>query len=137
MRPHRSTILKDHNVEFADRDTQRAFWLRYNGTRRRQPAALADVARQLLADERQGPAAARKLMQIDEAWRAVVPAHLAAESRVESLRGGRLTIRVASASTRYVLARNLARVIPDALRAKVPDIRIARIDYVIGSLNQS
>ena len=137
MSPRRTSILEVHGLQFADRDAQRAFWLRYNGTRRRQPAALADVARQLLADERQGPAAARKLMQVDDAWRSVVPPHLSAESRVESLRGGRLTIRVASAATRYVLARNLARTIPDALRAKLPDIRISRIDYIIGSLDQA
>jgi len=137
MPSRRTAILQNHGFQFADRDAQRAFWLRFNGNRRRQPAALADVARQLLADERQGPAAARKLMQVDEAWRTVVPSHLAAESRVESLRGGRLTIRVASAATRYVLARNLARTIPDALRAKLPDIRISRIDYVIGTLNES
>ena len=134
MSSRRTTILQDHGLQFADRDSQRAFWQRYNGNRRRQPAALADVARQLLADERQGPAAARKLMQVDEAWRSVVPPHLASESRVESLRGGRLTIRVASAATRYVLARNLARTIPDALRARLPDIRISRIDYIIGVL---
>ena len=136
MPPRRTNILEDHGLQFADRESQRAFWLRFNGNRRRQPAALADVARQLLADERQGPAAARKIMQVDEAWRAVVPPHLAAESRVESLRGGRLTIRVASAATRYVLARNLARTIPDALRARLPDIRISRIDYIIGALDQ-
>lgn len=134
MSQRRTSILEDHGLQFADRDSQRAFWIRFNGNRRRQPAALADVARQLLADERQGPAAARKLMQVDEAWRAVLPPHLAAQSRVEFLRGGRLTIRVASASTRYVLARNLARTIPDALRARLPDLRISRIDYIIGSL---
>jgi len=134
MPPRRTSILESHGLQFADRDSQRAFWMRFNGKRRRQPAALADIARQLLADERHGPAAARKLMLVDEAWRSVVPPHIAGESRVESLRGGRLTIRVASAATRYVLARNLARTIPDALRAKLPDIRISRIDYIIGAL---
>jgi len=135
MRHDRTRILKDNELQFADRDAQRMFWQRYNRSRRRPATALGDVAGQLLADERQGPAAARKLIKVDEAWRAVVPPHLAAESRVESLRGGRLTIRVASAATRYVLARNLARTIPDALRAQLRDIRISRIDYVIGNLD--
>jgi len=124
-------------MQFADRDAQRVFWQRFNRRGRRPAAALGDLTQQLLADERQGPAAARKLMQVDEAWRAVVPSHLASESRVESLRGGRLTIRVASAATRYVLARNLARTLPTALRAKLPDIRISRIDYIIGALSDS
>ena len=137
MRLDRSRILKDNELQFADRDARRMFWQKFNRKGRRPPASLGDVASQLLADERQGPAAARKLMLVDEAWRAIVPPHLAAESRVESLRGGRLTIRVASAATRYVLARNLARTLPDALRAKLPDVRVSKIDYVIGALSDS
>ena len=135
MPPRRTSILESHGLQFAGRDAQRAFWSQFNKNRRRQPAALSDIAQQLMADERMGPAAARKLAQVDEAWRSVVPPLIAAESRVESLRGGRLTIRVASAATRYVLARNLARTIPDALRARLPGIRISRIDYILGTLD--
>ena len=96
--------------------------------------AVARVTQPYRVAGRRSPPRAEVL---DEAWRAVVPPHLAAESRVESLRGGRLTIRVASAATRYVLARNLARTIPDALRARLPDIRISRIDYIVGALDNA
>ena len=132
MARDRIEILSANEMQHADRQTQRLFWQRYNLRRGRPAAALGVLADRLLADQRRGLPAAKRLGRVAEAWRAVVPDSLVAVSAVEAFRGGKVTVRVDGAATRFALSREIGETLLAALRGVLADLRIDRIDYVVG-----
>jgi hypothetical protein len=116
---------------------QRQFWARYNrrgGLRR--VSSLGEAVAGVVSED--AFRVARRLGGAEEAWLAVVPRGLAAKTHVESLRQGRLVVRVDSASTRYVLSRRLKPVLLEALNnhprlARTP---VRAIEYRIGRFDK-
>lgn len=132
MARDRVEILSANEMQHADRQAQRLFWQRYNLRRGRPAAALGTLADRLLADQRRGLPAAKRLGRVAEAWRTVVPDSLAAASAVEAYRGGKVTVRVDGAATRFALSREIGETLLAAMRGVLADLRIDRIDYVVG-----
>lgn len=133
MRRSRQEILAREELQAAPLLYQKQFWARYNSRRpTARVASLGDVVAGIVSEGALW--AAKRLGGAEEAWREVVPRNMAAKTRVESLRRGRLVVMVDSASTRYVLARRLSPVLVEALNkhpllARTP---VKTIEYRIG-----
>lgn len=111
---------------------QEAFWRRYNlnRTRRKPPAALGELVERACPDL--GQQNDTTLRRIESAWKRVLPAEYADASRAEGFQAGRLRVVVDSASTRYVLERQLGGVLKDAVNAVLGSAQVSRIEFRIG-----
>lgn len=128
----RRTILRSHQLEFAQPAVQELFWRRYNQAtwRRRLPASLQELLDLVTGDARLQPA--EPLDEATDAWRQVLPDEFKNSARVEGLSGGRLRVVVDSAATRFVLSRQLGQALIDGLNARIGSEAVRRIDYRIG-----
>ena len=125
------TILKQEGLIYAPARMKRAFWNTYNRRRFRPGARLGLLAAKIVSED--GLRAARRLALVRSAWQAVVPGEFAALSDVESLRGGRLVVRVDGKATQFVLSRRLGGTLVAAMNERLGNPRIDRIDYRVGS----
>jgi len=123
----RRAILAAHGLDLAPAACREFFWLGYNRRRRRQPRPFAELAGPALHEALR--AAESDLAQVRAVWRELLPARYAACTEVEQLAGGRVTVRVDSAATRYALGRRHGRALLEALRGQLPAIRITEIRY--------
>ncbi len=123
----RRAILSEHDLELAPAACRELFWLGYNRRRRRQPRPFADLVGPALDEALR--ANEGDLARVRALWHAALPAQYAGRTEVEQLAGGRVTIRVDSAATRYALGRRHGRALLEALRAQLPGISITEIRY--------
>jgi hypothetical protein len=125
--PNRQEILEEHGLFGAPAWRQQAFWRTYNlQRRRRSTGALGDLAAKAVSDQALGRA--RLLGRVRSAWQTVLPPQYAARCEVESFRRGRLLVAVDSATTKYVLSRQLG----EALRTLMNDYLGASLVHSIG-----
>ncbi|MBN2562377.1 MAG: DUF721 domain-containing protein [Phycisphaerae bacterium] len=130
----RRAILEDHDVLAAPAWRQDLFWRSYNRKGWRGAAKLADLASAALSEGTLR--SARRLEQLAEAWRSVVPMGYERSSRVEGFSHGRLVVLVDSAATRYVLSRQVGRALVAALNGYLREARVRAIEYRVGSLGR-
>ncbi len=124
-------ILKQEGLIYAPARLKRAFWTTHNRRRFGPAARLGLLAAKVVSED--GLRAARRLALVRSAWQAVVPREFAALSDVESLRGGRLVVRVDGKATQFVLSRRLGGTLIAAMNERLGNPRIDRIDYRVGS----
>lgn len=127
----RIAILKKEGLIYAPNSLKRAFWSRQNWRRSRPIKPLGVLAAKIVSDD--GLRAARRLALVRSVWEAVVPREFAALCDVESLRGGRLLVRVDGKATQFVLSRSLGATLASAMNERLGNPRIDRIDYRVGS----
>ncbi len=131
QRRQRRAILEEHGLFEAPVHCKRAFWQGYNLRRRRPAAKLGELATELLSgDSSRLP---RRLGELTDLWRAVVPADCKGRSRVEVFSRGRLIVIVDSAATKYFLGRQLGGALLVSLNDRLGGAVVKRIDYRIGS----
>lgn len=127
LRPTRRQISEDHGLQYAPAAWRRQFWLRYNSRPRRAPETLGGLLGHVLSPE--ALADARRLSAIRAAWEVVLPDGFRERTHVAALRGGRLTIHVDSAATKFALSRQTGDALRTALNDALTDGRIDRIEF--------
>lgn len=128
----RRMILDAHDMTYAPRHRQEAFWRRYNRRGRWGAAKLGDLASELVSD--QSVRSACRLQEVVEAWRAVVPTDYDSVSRVEAFSRGRLLVVVANAATKYFLSRQVGEALITGLNGRLGGPVVKAIQYRVGSL---
>lgn len=131
QQPTRQDLVAEHGLQLAPRAWQREFWQRYNRRARREPLPVGELAGRVLSPA--FLAEQRRLDAVRRAWAAVVPEALHRDTWVSGFRGGRLAVTVASASTRFMLGREMKAALRDALNEALSEGRIKEIDFRIGT----
>lgn len=102
--------------------------------RKGEPQPIHDVLPGVLRGLK-GAAAGGALERVRRAWAEAVGPAVAARTRVAALDGGRVRVDVASAALKHDLSTFRRGEVLEALRAKVPDLRIQGVQYRVSSLS--
>ncbi len=129
----RRAILEAEGLEFSTHEAQQAFWRRHNLKRRslgRRSTTLGDLASSLLSGGIQR--SAKRLRELESAWKAIVPEAYRSRSRVEYFEHGRLHVSVDSRATGFILHRQFHSTLLLDLNAHISGFRVGCIEFRAG-----
>ena len=80
-------------------------------------------------------AAGPSVGRVREVWPKILGSKLAARTRVTRLKGGTLTVEVASAALKHDLATFRREEVLQGLKERLPEFAITRVNYRVGAVS--